>query len=83
MLIDPPPTITSSPPSPPLPLSPRRAARRAHRLARLPERLVFVVDLAAEMGQGWKCPADEMTRLGVVRLLVEVRAGLGSVWVIV
>lgn len=66
MLIDPPP-----PPQPAL-MSPQRAARRAHRLARLPERLVFVVDIAAEMGQGWTGPGDETTRFGVVRLLLDV-----------
>ena len=53
-------------------MSPQRAARRAHRLARLPERLVFVVDIAAEMGQGWTGPGDETTRFGVVRLLLDV-----------
>jgi hypothetical protein len=66
MLIDPPP-----PPQPAL-MSPQRAGRRAHRLARLPERLVFVVDIAAEMGQGWTGPGDETTRFGVVRLLLDV-----------
>ncbi len=53
--------------------SPRRAARRARQLARLPERLVLCVDIAAEMGQGWARPGDGTTRLAVVKLLLEVR----------